>query len=808
MLKSYFKIGWRNLLGNKVYSVINIGGLAIGMTVAMFIGLWISDELSFNKYHANYERIAIVRHGGIDPQSGEYFGGPAMQFPVGATLKSNYSHLFETVVQAWWPGDYVISDGGDKKFSKKGIFLEGTALEMFSFKMTKGTYHSLDRQNSVVISESMARAMFGDEDPINKAIRIDNRMEAEVTGVFEDIPQNNMLGELQFVAPWSLFYANNTWLHNRETDWDNHMTNVYVLIRENTAADAVNDVIHDLVRKNSSADFHAGIDKYKTYTEIYPMRLWHLFSEFENGKPAGGRITFVLLFGIVGAFVLLLACINFINLSTARSEKRAREVGVRKAIGSAKQQLVVQFLSESFMVVIIAFALSLILLVLFQQPFNELADKKISLPFASPMFWAIAAGFILVTGLLAGIYPAFYLSSFQPARVLKGTLRLGRFGSLPRKILVVVQFTVSVVLVIGTLVVYRQVQFARDRPVGYSRDGLIFMPIPDPAMRLKINTLRNELIATGVVASVATSSTPLTATWNTTSGYLWEGTDPNLAGEFANVNVTYEFGETIGWKIVAGRDFSRDLVSDSTESIIVNEAAVKYMGLKEPIGQKFTDIDGEGNVKWSRIIIGVVKDIVVASPYEPVMQSIYYMSDNAINVLHVRIDPSVSAAVALPKLKEAFARVNPGAEFDYRFDDEVFATKFSQEERVGALVAVFSVLAIFISCLGLFGLASFVAEQRKKEISIRKVMGASVSNLWRMLSKDFVVVVIIACCIAAPVGHVLMTQWLKGFEYRTDVSLWILLSTCAAAVVITLLTVSYQSIKAAMMNPVKNLKTE
>jgi ABC-type antimicrobial peptide transport system permease subunit len=281
-----------------------------------------------------------------------------------------------------------------------------------------------------------------------------------------------------------------------------------------------------------------------------------------------------------------------------------------------------------------------------------------------------------------------------------------------------------------------------------------------------------------------------------------------MDGEFANVNVTYEFGETIGWKIVAGRDFSRDLASDSTESIIVNEAAVKYMGLKEPIGQKFTDIDGEGNVKWSRTIIGVVKDIVVASPYEPVMQSIYYMSDNAINVLHVRIDPSVSAAVALPKLKEAFARVNPGAEFDYRFDDEVFATKFSQEEHVGKLVAVFSVLAIFISCLGLFGLASFVAEQRTKEIGIRKVMGASVSNLWRMLSKDFVVVVIIACCIAAPVGHALMTQWLKGFEYRTDVSWWILLSTCAAAVVITLLTVSYQSIKAAMMNPVKSLRTE
>ena len=808
MLKSYFTIGWRNLLRNKGYSVINIGGLAIGITVAMFIGLWIHDELSFNKYHANYDRIAIVRHGGIDPQSGEYFGGPALQFPVGATLKSNYSHLFETVVQAWWPGDYAISDGRDKKFSKKGIFLEGPALEMFSFKMIKGTYHSLDGQNSVVISESMARTLFGDEDPMNKAIRIDNRMDAEVTGVFEDIPRNNMLGDLQFVAPWSLFYANNTWLHGLDTDWGSHMTNVYVLIQENTTTDAVNDAIHNLFRENAPTDFHSGIDKYKTYAEIYPMSLWHLFSEFEDGKPAGGRITFVWLFGTVGAFVLLLACINFVNLSTARSEKRAREVGVRKAIGSAKQQLIAQFLSESFMVVIIAFVLSLILLALLQPQFNELADKQISLPFTSLLFWAIATGFILFTGLLAGVYPAFYLSSFQPARVLKGALRLGRFGSLPRKVLVVAQFTVSVMLVIGTLVVYTQVQYARDRPVGYSRDGLIFMPIPDPAMRLKVNTLRNELLATGVVANVATSSTPLTETWSTTSGFLWEGKDPNMDGEFANVNVTYDFGTAIGWKIVAGRDFSRDLLSDSTESIIVNEAAVKYMRLKDPIGQKFTDIDGDGNVIWSRTIIGVVKDLVVMSPYEPVMQTIYYMGADASNVLHVRIDPSVSATAALPKIKDAFVKVNPGADFDYRFVDEVFARKFSQEERVGMLAAVFAVLAIFISCLGLFGLASFVAEQRTKEIGIRKMMGASVSNLWRMLWRDFVVLVIIACCIAIPAGYSIMTQWLKKFEYRTDISWWIVLSICAAAVVITLLTVSYQSIKAAMQNPVKSLRTE
>ncbi|HZY83089.1 MAG TPA: FtsX-like permease family protein [Cyclobacteriaceae bacterium] len=807
MFKSYFKIGWRSLLTNKGYSIINVGGLAIGITVAMFIGLWIHDELSYDKYHQNYDRIGQVWTGGQNPQTGAHYGGYALQFPVGATLKNAYPQYFKHVLMAWWFGDYTVSTE-DEKFARPGVFIEPGALEMLSLKMLSGNYNSLDRQNSVVISRSMAETIFGQEDPINKTLSIDNMMTAAVTGVFEDIPRNNKFGEVKFFAPWALYVSAQPWLQKSADDWDNQMTNTFVELQPNTSFTEVNEAIKSLYKKNVPADFYATIDKYKPFVQVVPMSTWHLYSEFEDGRPVGGRITFVWLFGIVGVFVLLLACINFINLSTARSEKRAKEVGVRKSIGAVKKQLVTQFLAESMMVVILAFVMSLISVALLTPMFNQLADKEISLPFGQPAFWLIAFGFIVFTGLMAGLYPAFYLSSFQPVKVLKGVLRTGRLRSLPRKILVVIQFSVSVTLIIGTIVVYKQIDHARNRPIGYYRSSLITMGLTDPAFDNKWNTLKTELLATGVVADAGTASQPLTEIWNVTGGYTWPGKDPNLEASFGNVRVGQDFGKTVGWEIVAGRDFSPDLKTDSTNSIIINEAAVKFMGIEDPVGKMFTDLDDKGNVKWSREIIGVVKDIVAGSPYQPVYQSFYLRGSGETSVLFVRIDPSVSANDALPKIQKAIEKVVPTAMFDYKFVDDAYGAKFSQEQRVGNLAAVFSVLAIFISCLGLFGLASYVAEQRTKEIGIRKVMGASITSLWQMLSKDFVTLVIIACVIAIPAGYYVMDLWLAKFEYRTEISWWVFIGTCAAAILITLITVSYQSIRAAKMSPVKSLKTE
>ena len=807
MFRSYFKIGWRKLLRNKGYSLINIGGLAIGMTVAMFIGLWVYDELSFNKYHKNYHHIAQVWGGGIDPGTSEIGGAYAMQYPVGTVLKNNYPQYFKHVLMAGGIGEYTLASG-KSKFNQKGQFIEGGVLEMLSLKMLKGSYQSLNEPNSIVLSKSAAESIFGDEDPINKRLRIDSRMEVEVTGVYDDIPQNNRFSEVQFFAPWSLFVSANEWTKQRVDDWDNRPFNIYVQLHANTSYKTVNNVVKDLYYKNVPADFFKMIERNKPFVQLIPMSTWHLYSEFKNGKPAEGRIMYVWLFGTVGIFVLLLACINFINLSTARSQERAREVGVRKAIGSGRSELIAQFLSESFLVVLLGFIVSIVLLLVLQQSFNDLADKNISLPFGNPLFWIFSTAFILLTGFISGLYPAFYLSSFQPVKVLKGVLRTGQLALLPRKVLVVIQFTVSVVLIFGTLIIYKQIQYSRDRPIGYNRESLITLPLNDPNYKGRQDVLRTELLNTGVVSAIATSSSPVTAIWNTTNGYEWSGKNPALDAEFAICNVSPEFGRAVGWQIVQGRDFSKDLPTDSTESIIINEAAARYMGFKDPVGKVLTDVDEFGKLKWRKMIIGVVKDMVMESPYEPVRQTLYYFNKNASSILHLRINPSVSASVALPRIQAAIERVVPSALFDYQFVDEEYSRKFSQEERIGKLSGVFSVLAIFISCLGIFGLASFVASQRTKEIGIRKVLGASVTNLWRMLSKDFVILVLISCLIAIPIGYYLMSNWLGNFEYRTQISWWIFLTTCIAAVVITIMTVSFQAIKAAMMNPVRSLRSE
>jgi putative ABC transport system permease protein len=806
MFENYFKTAWRNLIVNKGYSAINIGGLAVGMTVAMFIGLWIYDELSFNRYHKNYDYIAQFWSGGTNPETSMIEGTYAMQYPVATTLRNNYPQYFKHILMAWWVGDHNLSSG-NKKFNKKGEFIEGGVIDMLSLKMLKGTYKSLDNPHSVILSKSTAEAIFGNEDPMNKILRIDNRMDAKVTGIYEDIPKNNRFSEVQFLSPWSLWVSSNDWIKERENDWDNRPFNVYVQLQPNTNIQEVNARIKDLYYKNVPADFFKTIEKSKPFVQLILMSTWHLYSEFENGKPTGGRITFVWLFGIIGAFVLLLACINFINLSTALSAKRAKEVGIRKAIGSGKGQLISQFLSESFIVVMLAFAVSIVLLALFHKWFNEVADKDIALPFDNVIFWIMAIAFIVFTGFIAGAYPAFYLSSFQPVKVLKGVLSSGRFAALPRKVLVVIQFTVSVILIVDTLIVYQQIQFAKNRPVGYSRKGLITVAMNDPDYKNKQDVLHTELQRTGVVFGTAASSSPVTAVWNVTSGYEWQG-KINLKAEFAICNVTPDFGKTVGWKIMAGRDFSRDFPTDSAQGIIINEAAVKYMGLKDPVGKELTDVDEFGNPKWTRRIIGVVKDMVMESPYEPVKQTLYYFNKNASSLLHIKINPTASVGAALPKIKAAFDKVVPSTLFDYKFVDEEYAAKFSQEERIGKLSGIFATLAIFISCLGLFGLASFIAEQRTKEIGIRKVVGASVFSLWKLLSKDFVILVIISCIIAIPVAYYYVYNWLQNYEYRTQLSWWIFAATGAGVLLITLLTVSFQSLKAAMANPVKSLRTE
>jgi len=804
MFKHYFTIGWRNLIRNKGYSLINIGGLAIGMTVAVLIGLWVYDEISFEKYNPNYDRIAQVRMLSTDPNTGTIHGGESLQIPLGTVLKTNYSDYFEHTLMAFWIGDYTVSLG-DRKFPKRGEFIDATAPDMLSLKMLKGTYDALKDPHSIILSKSAADAFFGSDDPINKNLKIDNRMDVTVMGVYEDLPKNSKFGEVQFFAPWNLWLISNDWVKEAENNWNNTSFTVYVQLKPNVSMEMAQAAVKDFYYKDAPKDWIEDIEKYKPEMILYPMSQWHLISDFKDGRPSGGRITFVWLFGIVGVFVLLLACINFMNLSTARSEKRAKEVGVRKAIGSVKSLLVQQFVSESFLVVLLAFTIALLLVSLVLPWFNELAAKELNLPFAKPIFWLISLAFIMLTGLLASLYPAFYLSSFQPVKVLKGTFRLGRYSAVPRKVLVVVQFTVSVVLIIGTAVVYQQIQYARNRPVGYDREGLISVPMNDPNYRGKQDVIRNELLKTGMISETAMSSSPLTAVWNNIGGFTWSGKEPEEDSDFAVTNVTPDFGKLVGWEFMAGRDFSKLLSTDSA-GLVINETAAKYLGLKNPVGEMIKLDDGAKS--WQ--IIGVIKDMVMTSPYEPEKRGFFMLDFNysASSQFHMKLKPTVSAREALPKMEQVFKNIVPSASFDYKFVDEQYAKKFSQEERIGKLASLFALLAIFISSLGLFGLASFVAEQRTKEIGVRKILGASVFNLWKMLSKDFVYLVIISVIISIPIAFYFMSSWLKNYNYRTEITWWIFVFSGMGAVLITLFTVSYQSIKAAMGNPVKSLRSE
>ncbi|WP_128548265.1 ABC transporter permease [Larkinella soli] len=788
MLRNYVKIAWRNLIRQKTYSIINITGLASGMAVALLIGLWIWDELSFNGFHQHSGRIAQVMENQTLEQGVQTFA--ALPMPVSRELRTRYPDDFKSVAAAVWTDQIVAFQ--DRKFTRSGGFVESDFPEMMTFDMIQGSRLGLKDPTSVLISETTAKALFGTGDPLHKALKIGNRYLVQVAGVYRDLPHNSTFKNAAFLAPIGLLFEAGQGLD----DWRSSSFEIYTLLSPRSQAADVSRKIRNVLHQHIQ-------DKTRSSLFLYPMPEWHLYNEFKNGTNSGGRIQFVWLFGMIGAFVLLLACINFMNLSTARSEKRAKEVGIRKALGSVRSQLAGQFLSESFLVVTAAFGFCTGLVWLMLPLFNEIADKRLVMPWSNPVFWLLCLGFMAVTGFVAGSYPAFYLSSFQAIRVLKGTFRSGRLATVPRKVLVVVQFSVSVTLIIGTIVVFRQIQFARNRPVGYSRDGLINITMNTPEIQGRYEELRQELLASGVVADMAESSSPITSIWSSANNLEWRGKDPNRPASFGTISVTPDFGKVVGWKIKEGRDFSRQYAGDSL-AFLLNEAAVKLTGLKKPVGE---------TIRWhdkSWKLIGVVKDMVMRSPFEPVVPTVFMINtkERGLNVIHIRLHPKAGVHTALRSLEAIFKKRNPASPFEYTFADQEYALKFAAEERIGTLASGFAMLAIFISCLGLFGLSSFVAEQRTREIGIRKVFGASVLNVWRLLSKDFVVLVLIAFFLAVPIAYYFLGNWLRQYEYRTDLSWWVFAVTGVGALLLTLLTVSIQAVRAALINPVNSLRSE
>ena len=795
MFKNYFKIAWRNLIKNKIYSVINILGLATGMAVALLIALWIWDEVTFNDYHTNHKHLVQVMTTFFDDKN-KAETGQAVAMPLGEELRTKYASDFKNVSMASWNFGHVLVVG-ETKITGQGMWVEANFPSMFSLKMKAGNINALSDPSSVLLSASIAKALFGNTDPINKTVKFDNKMDFKVAGVFKDFPRNTTLYNSKLFLPWKKYITTEDWLKNAATQWNNHSWQAFAEVNNNENIDKLSGKIKmaSMVHKNAATDG-------KEELVLQPMDKWRLYSEFKNGKATGGRIQFIWLFSIIGVFVLLLACINFMNLSTARSEKRAKEVGIRKTVGSERKQLISQFLSESVLVAFVSLVLSILLVILLMPLFNKLADKNISLPWSNGIFWSLILVFTFITGIVSGSYPAFYLSKFEPIKVLKGTFRAGRFASLPRKILVVIQFTFSIALIIGTIIVFKQIQYAKNRPVNYKSEGLMTINMSTPDLYGHYDAIRNDLLSTGVVDDMAESSSPTTGVWSNQIGFNWQGKDPNTLPVFGTIAVTRDFGKTIGWKIKEGRDFSKDFATDSL-AMILNESGVKQVGMKQDIVGQTIQFNDK-NYK----VIGVIKDMIMESPYEPVKPTVFFYNPDWANIITVSIKPGTPVRGALSKIQAVFKKYNPGAPFDYTFNDEDYAKKFSDEQRIGDLATFFTILAVFISCLGLFGLASFVAEQRKKEIGVRKVLGASVFNLWKMLSREFALLVIISCFIAIPLAWYYLHQWIIQYDYRTDISWWVFVISGAGAFVVTILTVSFQAIKAAISNPVKSLRTE
>jgi putative ABC transport system permease protein len=788
MFKNYFRTALRNFLKSRLFSFINISGLSIGMAVALLIGLWIWDELSFDTYHTHYRDIAqIMENQTLETGVNTMYVKP---YPLAKELRDKYGDDFKQVAAFNLAAGVVVSSGA-KKLSWTGGFADPQFPEMMTLKMVDGSRSALDDPSSILVSSSLANAVFGDQDPIGQTLRVADRYNLQIKGVYMDLPENTSFKGLAFIAPVHLLFDSSF----RETDWFSSAFDIYVQLNQGSDPQTVSSKIAALLQEHNKSVI-------KPVLFLYPMSKWHLYSEFENGVPATGNIRYCWMFGFIGGFILLLASINFMNLATARSEKRAKEVGIRKAIGSARLQLITQFFGESVFIVACGFVLALLFAQLLLPIFNEVAAKKMFIPWGSPFFWFCAFAFMLIMGFLSGSYPALYLSSFNPVRVLKGTIQLGRSAAIPRKVLVVVQFTVSIGLAIATMVVYRQIQFAKDRPLGYEQNRLITVPLTSPSLHAHYSALRTELLAIGAVTNVAESSSPTTGIFSSANNMVWKGKDPNRQAAFGTISSSSDYGPTIGWNIIAGRDFSAALATDSM-AFVLNEAAVKQMGLLNPVGER---------VKWHSkdfTIIGVVRDMVMTSPFLSPMPTVFMMNtERGMNVIEIKLAPNKPPLEALSAIGAIFRKFSPDTPFDYQFEDVQYAAKFTTEQRIGDLARVFSLLALFISCIGIFGMSSFVAEQRRKEIGVRKILGASALGVWALLSREFITLVLISLALASPAAWYFMHGWLQHYQYHTAITWSVFLIAGIGVVLLTLLTVSYQSVKAGLENPVKSLRTE
>jgi putative ABC transport system permease protein len=790
MIKNYLKIAWRNLLRNKAHTFINIAGLSIGLACSLLIMLWVQNELSVDAFHKNKSRLYNV-------YERRYFDHKISgQYRTPGILADEMKKVLPQVEYAVNASYYERGTfrAGDKVLKLDGAAAGADFFKMFSYPLLQGNAKAaLNSPLSLAISRKMARDFFGSpEAAIGKTIRYENKKDFKVTAVFDDVPASAS-NKFEYVMNWYTFLEENP----SSKDWNNNGPYTSIMLRADADPALFEKKITHFL-DNYNKDQKKG--SFTVDLAIQRHDQEYLHGTFEDGKLGAGRIEYVNLFSIVAVFILLIACINFMNLTTARSVKRAREIGVRKVVGAVRSVLIKQFIGESLFVTTLAVAISLMLLVLLLPLFNQVTQKQIELPFDQAGFWLKLISLTLITGLVSGSYPALFLSSFNPVTVLKGTLKLEAGTTLFRKGLVVFQFVLSVVLVTATIVVARQMNFIQSRNLGYDRENLIFIPV-DGELSARYDLFKQEALKMPGIQAVSVSGARPTQMTSGTVGVDWTGKDPDLRIRFNQSAVGYDYISTLKLNMAAGRDFSKDFPTD-TAGYIINETALKRIGYTNPIGKSLTLWDNKGT------IIGVVKDFHFDSMHEQINPLIIWLgkSGNYGNLL-IRTEPGKTKQ-ALASLETLCKQINPAFPFTYYFSDEEYQKLYRSEQIVGKLANAFAFLAIFISCLGLLGLAMFTAEQRVKEIGIRKVLGASVGSLFNLLSSEFLVLVFIALVIASPIAWYAMNKWLQGFAYHTSIQWWMIALSGGMIIVIALVTVSFQAAKTALINPVKSLRSE
>ena len=784
MFKSYVKVAWRNIWRNKAFSITNLSGLTIGMTCTMLILLWVKDELNWDQFHPDHENIYQLM---VNRDfNGEVATDKSVPFPLAGELKRNFPQVKHASIDNY--GSDIILKYNETIIKKRALNVSQEYNEVFQWKFIKGSAASaFNNPENIILTASTASALFGNADPVGKVVRVDNNSDFTVSAVVGDVPANSTI---QFNALMS-FNPSSDFVKQASTDWVNCFSETFIRVQPGTDVAALNKQISALANSR-------GEKKNFTYF-LHPMDKWRLYSDFKNGINTGGMISYVKLFTAIAIIILLIACVNFMNLSTAKSEKRAKEVGIRKTLGSERRQLLLQFYSESMIFSFIAFAISVGAVFLLLPVFNAMINKQLHLEILDPFFLLIALILILVTGLVAGSYPALYLSSFHPVKVLKGTFLPGKNASIPRKVLVVLQFSISVLLISSTILVYQQIQHVKNRDLGYNPNNLISIPSSDEANK-NSEIIRNELIRTGLVSAVTRTSSPVTEIWNYTPAPNWKGKPQNADLIMTAMRSDIDFGKTVGARIIQGRDFI-NTPGDSTV-MLLNKAAVATMQLKDPIGAEMQY--GDRNFT----VVGITDNIVMSSPYAPVMPMMVLLDRKGSAFFLVRLNDGVQPQQALSRIENIFKKYNPQYPFDFSFVDQQFNQKFITEDLLGKLTNLFAGLAIFICCLGLSGLTAFTIEKRFKEIGIRKVLGASIRQLLFLISKEFLYLVLLAALISIPATWWLLNNWLQGYEYRVAISIWLFAGSCAGVLLLTMVIVWLNSLRAALANPVNSLRSE